>query len=552
MRSLLLVAVVGAGGACSFHHGSPAGSGDGGVVEPDAPPVLSAVRFISVTASVGELRPGRYGITVEAVLHNGLDVAIDDVAATLSFGGREADFRWRDADRRDGVAAPQPMQVAAGADATYRFVVDALAWAAPPGPVEIAGAATFRLGAEVRSAAALDPAFMLPFATLAAPIVVTTAADEVSANGMTSLREALVLAQQPGFDRIIFDPSTFSAASPTTIQLLESLGALPTITGDLVIDGHGAGVTLAIDSTWEVTEGRYGLRLTTGTLVIAGLGFENFAFNHRDEGDLSTNNCGGGAMLEGGAIRVDGGTLVLDGNRFADPAVSERNCYAASLRLHGGTGHRIVRNEWTDQVMDTIYVDNARVIEISDNVMNAGADLSKTDECIYINSQGGQDLWLVGNVCADMEYSAVYAGGTDPGTLYVVHNTFVRNGRVALSGLRRGGGQRAIVLRNNVYVGNNPAAIQVDSGGTGFDLAFEAYTGTLCTGCASAMIDGPSMLVLTDPMVVNGAGATRADFTPVASSPLVDSGTDWVDRNGSVPGRYNGAGPERGAIERPP
>jgi len=176
--------------------------------------------------------------------------------------------------------------------------------------------------------------------------------------------------------------------------------------------------------------------------------------------------------------------------------------------------------------------------------------LSKDDECIFVNTQGGHDLWITGNVCVDMEFSAVIARGTDAGTLYVVNNTFVREGHVGLSAVRREQGARPVVLRNNAYLANAPTALAPDLTGTGFDIAFETVSGSpLCTSCTSATIDAASVADVADPMVANQAGVRPDDFTPRAGSPLVDSGTDLLDRNGTAPGRFTGAGPDRGAIE---
>jgi hypothetical protein len=286
---------------------------------------------------------------------------------------------------------------------------------------------------------------------------------------------------------------------------------------------------------------------------VYGIGFRNLGYNYRNEGSLDADNCGpSGAQLEGGAIRVDGGTLVLDGNVFADRDVAERNCFAASVRLHAGSGHRILNNHWTESSMDAIYID-AAAIEVTGNVLDAGASLSRTDECFYVNRQAGHDLWITGNLCVDQEFSAVVGRGSDGGTLYIVHNTFVRNGRSALSAVRREEATRAIVLRNNVYIANNPSAVLADGGGAGFDLAHESVSGsTLCDStCPDATIDALSMLSPTDPRVANPGGSAPADFAPLQGSPLIDSAVDWLDRTGSEPGRYRGAGPERGAVELP-
>jgi hypothetical protein len=537
--------------ACSFSTKLTTGDDvpvDGAI---DAPPESPSVKFVSLTSMTTQLRPGLYGIEITAMLRNDLPNPITNLAVTLTFGDRAADFRWRDVDAREGVMALQPQMIDAASTAVYRFKIDALPWAVPPGPIAINGAATFVDGATPLSASPADVPLMLPFATLNAPIVVNNATDESDGDMQLCLREAIARANtQSGFDRIVFDPAVFPPGSPVTTLLADSLGELPTINQDLVIDGHGAGVIVAVDQSWE-NDNRYALKISAGNVVVGELTFKNFGYGYQNEGDLSANNCGSGTFFDGGALRIDGGQLTLDGNTFEDPDVSERNCFGAAIRLEGGTRHRILNNTFTNQTMDSIYVD-ASTLEISGNVMNAGTNTSKVDECIFIATQGAAPLWITNNICADMEFSAVVAGGTDAGALFIVNNTFVRNGRTDLSAVRRSG-NRAITLRNNVYVGNNPAAINLDANGAGFNVAYESFTTSpLFNGNSSQVTNNAaSNLNPANAGLVDAAGATRETLAPTAGSPLVNSGVDTLDVNGVTPNHYNGIGADRGAIERP-
>ena len=511
------------------------------------------MRFVSVTSSAAMLRPGLYGFEVTAVLRNDLAVEITGIRATLTVregtASRAGDFRWRDADARDGVLDPQPASIPPGGQATFRFLVDALAHAAPVGPLSLDAEAMFQTGGAMRAATPLDPPTQLPFEGRPAPIVVTTARDEDNGDTRISFREAVKLANaNPGFDRITFDPAAFPPGNPVVTVLDEKLGEIPTVTGDLVIDGSGAGFTFAMTSKWETPGRRYGLRLASGTLVVHGIGFLDMGFNYPVE-NLGADNCGSGTMYDGGAIRVDGGTLILDSNRFADTDVSERNCLAASVRLLGGSGHRILSNHWTDPSMDALYV-GAPTVEVSGNVMDGGAAPDRADDCITVASLGGAPLWVVGNLCVDAEQSAVVAGGPDDGQLYLVGNTFVRSR--GLAAVRRIGNNRRVELHDNAYYANQ-AAILTTNNGDAFTISHEAEfgTGPFCAGCGAAAILQPTILTDVDPQFTNAAGTTPADFTPGPGSPLVDSGLDLVDRNGPVPGRFGGAGPERGAAELP-
>ena len=134
----------------------------------------------------------------------------------------------------------------------------------------------------------------------------------------------------------------------------------------------------------------------------------------------------------------------------------------------------------------------------------------------------------------------------------MVNNTFVRSR--GLGAVRRVGNNRRIELHNNAYHSNQSAAIRATNNGDDFTISHEAVFGStlLCAGgCGSAMIQMPTIVFEVDLRFANALGVTRADFTPRPGSPLVDSGLDLVDLNGSAPGRFNGAGPERGAIELP-
>jgi len=549
VRSLALLGLA-AVAACGFR--SPSAGTDGSVmIDAPPPPPVTEVHFVDVISTQPTLRPGLYGFEIRAVLRNELSAPITGIRASLTFqdatGDRAGDFRWRDADARDGVMAAQPTSIPAGGEATFSFRVDALPFAARPGPILVNGEATFQLDGKARSATPLDPAASLPLAA-PTPIVVNYATDEDDTDTQISLREAIKLANaNPGPDRITFSPTVFPPGSPVSSTIAPGLGELPAITGDLVIDGSGAGFVLTVNSSWRGSQ-RYGLRLTTGTLVVHDLTFRDLGEGYPLE-DLTASDCGTNMVLNGGAIRTDGGTLILDGNRFSDSGVAERNCYAASIRLEGGTDHRILNNTWTDQSMDAVFL-NAGMREMSGNVMVAGADVGKTDDCLVIGSQRGLDVWFIGNLCADQEFNGILATSTDTSTLHVVNNTFVR--MQAGDAVHRVGA-RPIDLHNNAYRSNQVAAILTDTTGAGLKISHEAEFGNaaFCTGCTGAMIQTGTMLMGADLGFTNTAGSTFADFTPVAGSLLIDSGTDLVDRNGSAPGRFNGAGPERGAVELP-
>lgn len=529
--------------ACSFQPGA-AGTDA-------APPPPPTVAFTSVVASATELRPGDYGVAVEAVLRNGLDVAVAQIAPTLTFvdgaADRSAEFRWRDADAREGVTKP-PVTLAPGEQATYRFVVDVMPWAAA-GPVVLDAAATYVAG-DAASALPFAPAVEIAIVLDNAPIRVDDSSDTSGSDAKTSFREALALAaSRPGFDRIEFDPVEFPPDSGTRITLAPTpLPAIDVTGGGLVITAHAASVEIAADSSWRDNQ-QWALHLTGGKLVVHGLAFRDWAYNYPFH-DLENDICAGGE-LQGGAIRVDGGTLILDDNLFADPSVAERNCYGAAVLVIGGRDHLIVNNTWKQQTMDILRI-LAPVREVTNNLIIQVDNLDRLDDAIVVENHGDDDVWIVGNVIVDQKYSAVFVPGTDTGTLHIVHNTFARNARGGGGAAIRGGG-RPHHVRNNVYIDNLAEALQPVDMGVGFDIAYETTAGSgLCVApaCDLALIAADTIAEqVTDMLVVDPAGNRRDDFDPVAGSPLVDSAEVLLDRNGRAPGWFDGAGPDRGARE---
>ena len=153
----------------------------------------------------------------------------------------------------------------------------------------------------------LEPRMML------STVTVSTALDTVDANdGETSLREALVIAENnSGEDTIVF-ASELTEERPIVIELVSELQ----IKSDVSIEGGGS-VTVTSESNrlFHVFAG--------STAQISGLEFENGSSNNGGQiynrGDLTVSNSylhGGIAAFHGGSIYHREGNLTIEGSTF--------------------------------------------------------------------------------------------------------------------------------------------------------------------------------------------------------------------------------------------
>lgn len=520
----------------------------------DAPvPSDPRVRILAVRSSTSTLHPGQYGIPVDVEVENGLGAEITDLTVTLAVTSGATDrgngFRWRDADRRESVM-PQAATIPAGARLTYHFIVDALPSLALPGMFVVDAGGTFHDGDRAGSITPADTKLQLDFASdVKAPIVVNEQNDELDGDSKTSFREALVRAEtSPGFDRIVFDPTVFP---PDTLKriTIENIGgnALPPIASDLVIDGGGSQVVLTPDVGDFGSSQVYLLEHVAGSLVIANLGFDN-TMTAYPVIDLTADGCAGGSF-GGGAILNIAGPLVLDSNTFTEPAnAPERNCFAATVRIAGGSDHRILNNQFTNTVGDAVDLQTPARAQFLDNFVR-GRSTAVSDDCIVVNNGAGE-RWIVGNVCMDIETSGVLLLGAG-GKTHIVHNTFVR---IANNAAARRLNNGAVELRNNIYVTVRPAVLAFDTFATPVDIDYEVVSdGTLCEPAqCPALAPQQAMVTVADPGMLGFPANVTAleDLLPAANSAAVDSGVDGLDRNGKLPHRFNGAAPDRGALER--
>ncbi len=538
---------------CSFNGASK--QSDGGVLIDAATidaPVSPKVRFTSIElVGTNQLHPGQYGIEVKVELVNELSTTITDLQVQLVFDSsgtsQPPSFRWRSFDHRENTP-PMATTIAPGKTTQLRFLLDVPASAATSEIVKINGAATFWAEGDTLAATPLETPLTKDWMSIR-EIVVDTANDD-TADPTTSLRKAISQAMATnGLSRITFAPLVFPPDKSTTITLESALGELPKIDkkkSDLVIDGTG--VELSVDLAWKDSE-NYGLRIDGPTVVVSGMSFRNFARGY-PETDLTSDNCGSQGKKDGGAIKVESGTLILDGNHFADPDVAERDCYGAVVRVQGGNGHLILNNQFTDQVMDSISFEKP-FKEVSGNVFvgkkaPGATDPVLSDDGVVVNFNKKGEYWITSNLFVDLEFSGILVGDTVTRdvTLNVIHDTFIRNGNALLQKSDAG----AFFLRNNAYLGNQTQLLLTM--GSAIDIDFESVDASMLCECSQATLGSMNVYNQTQQRFTNPSGSTIQDFTPLSNSSLIDNGTDLLDRNGRMLGRYINDGPDRGAVER--
>jgi Ca2+-binding RTX toxin-like protein len=127
-------------------------------------------------------------------------------------------------------------------------------------------------------------------------LIVTTALDVVANDGLTSLREAVLIANfEPGADTISFDASVFDGEAGDVIRLT---GGQIEITEALIIEGGAAGGTITGDANGD------DVTLAGGITDVAASGAARLADNSRifdATADLTIN----GLMLTGGRTMAD-------------------------------------------------------------------------------------------------------------------------------------------------------------------------------------------------------------------------------------------------------
>jgi hypothetical protein len=295
-------------------------------------------------------------------------------------------------------------------------------------------------------------------------VLVDTLVDEVSANGLTSLREAIAQAQAtPSDDTIEFADGLAGTINLSQGELLLGHLFMPPNSGSLTIDG-GGDVTLDAGGRSGVME------IQSGTVILTGL-----TFTH------GYSDLGGGLMIWDGSIvtlanlqvlsntATNAGGGIFNGGvlTMTDTVVSHNNSNntGGGVHIYGQYGGSLTANGST----------------FSDNVARmAGGGIFNSGGVLML-----EDSFLMHNVATRADGGGIYnSGGVVSLSETIVNSNTARNG----GGIYNNGGHLSVSsstnrpFNNNVASGNgNDIYYTVGSFDPPEDLILDVYAATLKT-----------------------------------------------------------------------
>jgi hypothetical protein len=296
-------------------------------------------------------------------------------------------------------------------------------------------------------------------------ILVDTLVDEVSANGSTSLREAIAQAQAtPSDDTIEFADGLAGTINLAQGELLLGHLFMPPNSGSLTIDG-GGGVTIDAGGRSGVME------VQSGTVILTGLTFTNGSSDlggglmiwDRSNVTLANSQVSANTATSAGGGIFNGGVLTM-----TDTVVSHNDSknIGGGVYIYGQYGGGLTATGST-------FSDNS--------ARNAGGGIFNSGGVLML-----ADSFLVHNVATRVDGGGIYNSGgvvTLSGT--TVNSNTARNG----GGIYNDGGHLSVSssttnrpFNNNVASGKgNDIYYTVGSFDPPDDLILDVYAATLKT-----------------------------------------------------------------------
>ncbi len=506
-------------------------------VECEGGDLCGPLELSSIRSEVLEIYPGQIDIKVVATVRNRSASAVGGISLGLTF--KDATLASRDAELVARQAKAWSRALGPGETAAVEFSIEVAPFAVAQGEVWVDGELTYEAD-RTRFVAHARSKLVWRFAPMNEELVVDTPLDLAPGedDALLSLRRALALAnERPGIDRIVFAQHVFGAGEDQVITLRSDLPDLPALEAEvdpLLLVADGVRVAITLDAGFDGSR-RVPFRIH-GSGVIYGLYLREMSRLVEASSDcIEGPEPGMGAAV----VVFSGEQAVVRANHFMDAGLAERPCTSTLVAVQGGGGHLIADNVFEDSPADAISVMTAPV-RVRENRVVRGRD-----DGIVVKATGGT-VHVEGNLVAGASLAGlmIYEGSD----VEAIHNTFVRTSCHGIQALA----PSRLWLRNNAYLGIAGSAIAASDKGANIDAAFEATDSSVyCYDCTATTIDAASMIIGVALAVANPEGASFEDMTPSASSLLLDAGLEVSDRNGSAPGRHNGARPERGAVELP-
>jgi CSLREA domain-containing protein len=336
----------------------------------------------------------------------------------------------------------------------------------------------------------------------AAALTVNTLADNETADGFCTLREAIIAANTnanySGCAATGYGDDTITFSLSGTITLTSSL---PNISEALIIDGSDQLVSISGNNLVKVLTIDTGINVTLNELSIIngkvgaftpGGGVSNY-------GTLTVTNCtfSGNQATEGGAIHNDSNaTLNVSGSTFENNSVTE---YGGAIASVDGT------------------------LTVSNSTFSGNHSTAWDGGAIYGNQNTGTNTMTVVNSTFTGNTAFSQGGGIENyggGTLTVVNSTLSGNSAPNGGGGIHNGTSSILHLKNSILANSTSGSDCHSSAGI---ASFINNLMESSTNCGTPVSSADPML---GPLASNGGSTQTMALLP--GSPAIDAGDDAV------------------------